>query len=365
MEPWSELPSSHFVIKVFLDTNILCFYLDKSYPPLDRTLELLSNSSFITLVSSEIALLELAGVRKRQLYLNSILNRFPGRFTPGSVELQELDRDLKACQDFPDLSYAHVREEVAEAVLHEINDLKTSDLKIDFDSNTFHNNLYEVTARLILSCNISRSDGLVLISSLLPAPEEPETHLYLLTKDKDFVAEFENFDLETILGNLGLIKPKIERITSVSLRNGTEISLTNPAQLGNVDQFWREKIKELIVQKNEHLFLGYTHIPYDLTTSPNNCVDFRLKPNTPLAQNLTLTIISNSLDFVYNVKVPVSDFWNNTSINNYPFVNPEVRNISFCSFDYDGDNIVQTSPEIIRRLRETGHLVFVNPYFYE
>lgn len=149
------------------------------------------------------------------------------------------------------------------------------------------------------------------------------------------------------------------------LNNGTHLDLTNPFHEKRVEAFWIEKIKQLIIQKNPQLFLGYTYVPRDLTGSPDNCVDFKLNAATPLDKNLTLTIISRSLDFVYNVKVAVNDFWNNQSIESYPFENPEIRNISFRSFDYDGDNIIPTSADIIRRLREPEHLVFINPFSIE
>jgi predicted nuclease of predicted toxin-antitoxin system len=41
----------------------------------------------------------------------------------------------------------------------------------------------------------------MLISALLPERENPETQIILLTKDKDFVDAFRNFELETILGH--------------------------------------------------------------------------------------------------------------------------------------------------------------------
>jgi hypothetical protein len=110
------------------------------------------------------------------------------------------------------------------------------------------------------------------------------------------------------------------------------------------------------------MFLGYTYVPDDLSTSPANCVDFKLQANTSLNNNAYLTIIGRNLDFVYNVKVPIQEFWNNSRIQTYPFNHNETRNISFTSFDYDeNDNVIPTNPEIINRLRENGHLVFLQP----
>lgn len=366
MEPWSEpIPTNNFIIKFFLDTMILSFCLDNKYVCLNKTISFLLKSEFAAVISSEIVLLELASLRKRLFYLQAIKTKFPQIFKDGSSDLIKLEKIVMSYGDYSKLPYNDVKDKIKEVVLNEINVLRTSTPKIEFDSNTFHNNIYEYTANLILSSNISRADGMVLISALLPAPEEPEEHLYLITKDRDFVNECNAVDLESTLNNLGLIKPEIERITSLVLSNGTHLDLTNSFHENRVEAFWIEKIKELLVQKNPNLFLGYTYVPHNLVGSPANCVDFKLNADTPLNKNLTLLIISNSLDFVYNVKVPVSDFWNNKSIENYPFKSNEVKNISFCALDYDGDDIVQTNSSIISRLREPGHLVFTNPFSYE
>jgi hypothetical protein len=56
---------------------------------------------------------------------------------------------------------------------------------------------------------------------------------------------------------------------------------------------------------------------------------------------VNLTIISKNLDFVYNVKVPIKEFWNNAPIETYPFINEEIRNIAFASLDYENDEKFQ------------------------
>ncbi|MDQ3130497.1 MAG: hypothetical protein M3Q99_07025 [Acidobacteriota bacterium] len=387
MESWSEPFSNYFTIRIFLDTNILSFYIDKDYESLNRALEILADSPFAVLLSSEAVLLELANVRKRLHHIQAIKNKFPkevdnkpknnsftfriaqffitlGRtHSTTSMDIKKIYETIKRSEDCAELPYLDIKVDVKNKVLQEINDLKR-DPKIEYDNNKFHAEMYEKSVEICLSSTISRHDSLVLISALLPEILNPETHILILTKDKDFTTAFRDFGLETTLNNLGLIKPNIERITSLSLTTGiqTQIDLTNIKTENHINNFWVKKLIELILQKNKSLFLGYTYVPDDLSTSPANCVDFKLQANTPLNNNANLTIISRNLDFVYNVKVPIEEFWNNSRINTYPFIHNEVRNISFIAFDYGAnDSVVPTNPLIISRLRENGHLVFLQP----
>lgn len=386
MESWSEPFSNYFTIRIFLDTNILSFYIDKDYASLNRALEILADSDFAVLLSSEAVLLELANVRKRFHHIQAVKSKFPkevdnkpknnsitfriaqffitlGRtnLSP-SMDIKKISETIKKSEDCAELPYLDIKDDIKIKVLQEINDLKR-DPKIEYDNNKFHAEMYEKSAEICLSSTISRHDSLVLISALLPEILKPETHILILTKDKDFTMAFKDFGLEETLKNLGLVKPIIERITSLSLTTGkqTQIDLTNIQIEEDISNFWIKKLIELILQKNKSLFLGYTYVPSDLSTSPANCVDFKLQANTPLNNNANLTIISRNLDFVYNVKVPITEFWNNSRINTYSFIHNEIRNISFTSFDYEGDIEVPTKPKIITRLRENGHLVFLQP----
>ena len=387
MESWSEPFSNYFTIRIFLDTNILSFYIDKDYESLNRALEILADSPFAVLLSSEAVLLELANVRKRLHHIQAIKNKFPkevdnkpknNSFTfriaqffitlgrtqsTTSMDIKKIYETIKRSEDCAELPYLDIKVDVKNKVLQEINNLKR-DPKIEYDNNKFHAEMYEKSAEICLSSTISRHDSLVLISALLPEILKPETHILILTKDKDFTTAFRDFDLEATLNNLGLIKPNIERITSLSLTSGrqTQLDLTNPQTEARMNDFWVKKLIELILQKNKSLFLGYTYVPYVLSGSPANCVDFKLQANTPLSNNSNLTFISRNLDFVYNVKIPIKEFWNYDPIKSYPFISEKVSEISFTSFDYgENDSEVPTKPEIISRLRENGHLVFLQP----
>ncbi len=388
MESWSEPIPSDFTIRIFLDTNILNFYIDKEYESLNRTLEILAESPFTVLLCSDAVLLELANVRKRLHHIKAVENKFATAMTSkkfkdrvprslqrilklispsllplsNTLDIEKIYKEIKRTEDCRELPYKEIKDDVKTKVRNEINDLKR-DPKIQYDNNKFHEKMFEKSFEICLSSTISRHDSLVLISALLPEIRKRESHILILTKDKDFTTAFRDFDLKSILENLELIKPNIERITSLFLASGirTHLDLTRTNTDEHIYNFWTKKLIELILEKNKEIFLGYTYVPNDLRASPDNCVDFKLQANTPLENDINLTIISRDLDFVYNVKVPVKEFWNNSPITKYPFTHNDVRNISFKSLDFDGDNKVPTKPEIICRLRENGHFVFVQP----
>jgi hypothetical protein len=363
MESWHEpLTLSDFNIKIYLDTNILCYYLDEEYPTLNKTLDFFRNSEFITLLSSEIVLLELVSVRKRVLYFQRVVDQFPAEFPDKSDERRNLWKDfIKHYKDYSGLPYRDIKLEIKKQVFDEINGLKNLYPKIEFERNTFHNQFYEPCANLILNTNFSRADSLVLISALLPAPEEPEVFIYLLTKDRAMIAEYSQPDLDVIFNEIDLTTPVAERVTSVKVTEKHSLNLTDSVSEHSLYTYLKEKIKILLTQRNENYFLGKTITPHSPQSLPKNCVGFRLLANKELHNNIHLIIVSKDLDFVYNVKVPIEEFHNRTKIEQYPasFDNPP--NISFLAFDFEGDNQIPTKPEIITRLRESGHLVFVHP----
>ncbi len=67
MDKWSS-PVEEFRINIFLDTNILVFLLDNTYPALTGFIKTLSEMSVVQLYSSEYVLSELIGLRKKERY---------------------------------------------------------------------------------------------------------------------------------------------------------------------------------------------------------------------------------------------------------------------------------------------------------
>ncbi|HEY4061200.1 MAG TPA: hypothetical protein VGM30_04830 [Puia sp.] len=360
MEPWSDLPViNDFKIKIYLDTNILSFILDGIYSGVTTSIQILGQSEFVDLVSSRYVIFELAGIRKKEHFLREVLKTQTGN---GTTNLSSL---LKYKDDYSSSSveFSAIKGLIKQKVEQEIETIVNTHY-IDYKANFLHDGLLEPTVEICLSSKISKEDSLVMISALLPEKQKPEGNVCMLTKDQQFTTAFAEHDLEPILQNFSLTAPNIEHIKGISLLDGTNVNLTNQADDARLSTFWINKIKEMILGKNTHLYLGKTFTPNSLNLPPN-CICFKLKENTNLPNNINLTFISKSLDFIYTIKLVVKEFWNNSAIHNYPFISTQLTNISFLGLDFDNaNNPTPISANIVSRLREQDHLVFIHPDSY-
>jgi hypothetical protein len=361
MEPWSEELPADFLARLFLDTNILCYYVDADFPSLNRSLDLLFKSPFVSLLSSQAVLLELASLRKRLLYFRRVLHYFPGTYSAGTAITQKLWLKINRYQNCPELLYRAVRDDVKRAVLAEINELRESCPQIDFEYSRYHEGLYEPAANLVLSSNFSRHDSLVFISALLPAHMQPENGLYFTTRDGDLITLTGDAELGQLCLELGLNKPLAERITSLRAATGGTVNLTLPMTDAQLESFWKAKIIELLLFKNQDYYLGTTFAPHSPAGWPANAIPLKLAKGRSLIAGASLLVIGKDLDFVYNIKVPVDEYHQSGTPVVLPFTAAKVTNLSFLSFDFDGVSIVPTPHAIVDRLRDGEHYVFVNP----
>lgn len=72
MKSWSTQIDT-FKIKVFLDTNILCYLVDNTYPALTSFIDTLNKLPVVDIISSDFVLTEFIGVRKQEHYLRRAL----------------------------------------------------------------------------------------------------------------------------------------------------------------------------------------------------------------------------------------------------------------------------------------------------
>lgn len=72
MKSWSTQIDT-FKIKVFLDTNILCYLVDNTYPALTSFIDTLNKLPVVDIISSDFVLTEFIGVRKQEHYLRCAL----------------------------------------------------------------------------------------------------------------------------------------------------------------------------------------------------------------------------------------------------------------------------------------------------
>lgn len=358
METWSDLPvRDRFRIKFYLDTNILAYLVDNTYTGLTKTIDYLKKSVFSDLISSKYVIFEFVGIRKREHYLRKAVSNLTSN---GRVSISSL---LKYKDDFnvPDVDFNSVKTDIKKLVMQELKDI-TNNFEIDFETNILHDQLLEPTFELTLSTKISRHDSLMYTSSVWTDTDSREEFVFLISNDRTFVQNCTDPDIDTVLTKFNLQKPQVEYLKSMQENNAHRLNLTAPDEDVHLNTYLPNKLKELIINKNNRYFLGKTIHCGNSSSFPADVICFTLNENTSLNSNIYLTIIGKELDFIYSTKIPVTSFWNRSEITTYPFESTTTTNISFRPFEDDGNgNHVPLQKDTLTKLRESGNLVFINP----
>ncbi len=358
MEVWSDNPIDHFRIKFYLDTNILTYLVDKSYSGLSTTIDYFKNCAFTDLVSSNYVIFEFVGVRKREHYLREVITKNTSK--GGDVNLNSL---LKYKDDFdsPGVKFTDVKSSIEKQVNDELKEI-VNNYGIIYENNLLHNKLLAPTFEINLNSRISKEDSLVLVSSLWPEESTIEPYIFLISNDKEFVRGYSETDLNEIFSKYHLQSPIVEQARAMQLNGKHYLNLTSDSEDHKLTQFLPEKVKELLIDKNKTLYLGKT-IPCGKSANfPKDVICFKLNKNTELNIGLFVTIIGKDLDFIYTTRTKIDDFWDQTPIKNYPYINPENRDISFRPYEIDeSGDLIKLPDNIISKLRETDNLVFINP----
>jgi hypothetical protein len=344
-------------INIFLDTNILADILDGTFENLNHSIKFFSSSDFISLKSSHYVMYELVEVRKREHFLREVVrNRLQE-----NISISKLV-GRKGIWKFDNVKYEDHKDEIQNKILAEKERI-ANEFRIDWDHNVLHDKLLSPTLDLCLASTISREDSLVLLSCAYPNESEKESQIIFLTRDKLLNDSYNEAELEAIFDKHGLNIPEIIKTGNVACKEKyenipQEISHYNIAHTQDeIQKFWIQKIKEIIIDKNKNSFLGYTYVH-----NGNQYVFFNLQKRSSLNENIGLTIIGKDLDFVYSTHI-IPEFWNNQKIDNYPFVDNENNApISFKPYDKDenGSIIEFQNQVLLAKMREKGNLVFIN-----
>jgi hypothetical protein len=360
MEPWSDLPvRSRFRIKFYLDTNILAYLVDNTYSGLTQTINYLKDSEFADLVSSKYVIFEFVGIRKREHYLQKVLDKSKSGVS-GRVNISSL---LKYKDNFnaPEVKFEDVQADIKTTIEAELESI-TNNFGIDYSANILHDSLLNPTFDINLSSKVSKEDSLVLTSSVWTDATTKESFVVLASNDQQFFESYEPSLLNPVFASHGLTPPLIEHLRDIKLGSGTKVNLTDSNDDAKLTTFLPSKLIALILAKNQSLFLGETFLPAG-AGFPTDAICFKLQPNTLLKNNIYLTIIGKNLEFIYSVKCPVADFFYNslTPIATYPFTNATEVNVAFTPKDNATGTLLSLDAAIISRLREDGNLIFINP----
>lgn len=357
MEAWSHSPVKEFKTTFFVDTNILCYLVDNTYPSLNKFIEHIKQSPIIDLISSEYVLLEFVGVRKREHYLRESLLQTQALGKP--INLSSL---LKYHNQYslPEITFHSLLPQIKNNVDAEKEKI-TSDFGISFSSG-FHRELFNPTSDICLSSKISKEDSLVLISSVLPNEGKANENVILFTSDADFHSWFNEKEIETNINDIfnkhNIYKPDLQYIRSINGDNNQKFNLPDTGEIKDIIVNFNSYINKNLKNRLEKLFIGNTFTPQG-KNFPDDCVCFKVKSNLPVQNKKHITILGKDLNFVYNIENKIS-FWNNgKEISDEEFTATEGN--SWLSFKVEIDNENPEKTNILAKLKEEDNLIFIHP----
>lgn len=353
-------PTSGFIIKIAIDTQILAYLVDKSYPKLNLFFECLKECPFVDITCSRFATYEFAGIRKYEHYLRAIHDK--SNSTGGTMNFSSV---LKYKNDWSakELPYQDIFGDIKKKVE---DDLKKAndDFGITYNEG-LHDELWGPQQDLVLSSKISKEDSLVLLSSMLPRIGEKEDYLVFLTNDdqfhKSFCGSLKMDSIDQVFEKYGLDKPHVIKIDS--LKGPISKSQFNLIAEENTEDEIREFAKKFILEhiKNKNLgtFLG------KVKPCPNSkkgeLLCFGLE-RPSLENNIYISILSPNLEFLYNHPVKLVDFFSINQIENYPYIPDDTvntsKNISVKFVDDHGNFLEEAE---WNKLTEPGNLIFLHP----
>ncbi len=318
-------------------------------------MEKLSQSPFVDIVCSRFAIYEFVGIRKVEHYLRCLVYKpTENGATPN------FSSALKYKNEFnnPEIRYLEVSSEIKEKIEEELKQIDNL-LDVDYHTLTFPNRLWEPHQDLLLSTRMSKEDSLLLMSSIFNDEFKEEDYLVLLTNDGQFYRSIQDESGE-IFQKHNLTKPKVYSLKEMNIE-GTTINLVSDKKEEEIiKDFTTKFILERIKEKNEKLYIG------KVKRCPENykgkLLCFGLEADT-LENNLYLSVLSEKLEYLYNIKEPLTDFHYGREgkriENTYTPIkeNKDSRNISV-KVKENGDYL---NEENYSKISQTGDLVFIHP----
>lgn len=369
MKKWSSTVTDPFHVKFDLDTNIITYLVDKTYPSLTKLISLILSSDFVYQVTiSNFVLYEFVGIRKREHFLRKVLHvnqpKNDSHDGSGFVNLSSL---LKFKDTFttPEMDYLDVRENIIQSIENDLLFL-TDEIGVNIGSTSLHEDIFSSAKNLFLNSKISKEDSLVLISSIYPPTNENCDFLCVLTNDGGFCDAFKdpNFKSLTdqVFTNHNLVKPHVESIRDNGL-NYSQLNLTQNHNDETIQGGFLRLLQQLIIDKNRGIYLGKTFNKKCSGISNVVCVNIATECSINIASHPILTIIGKNLDFIFSTPTVISDFKDKkTNQVSFPFTKDDLEDlkISF-AFPELGEDYEIDKVEILAAMKEEGNLVFIHP----
>ncbi|MAM17843.1 MAG: hypothetical protein CME35_02590 [Gramella sp.] len=353
-----------FKLKIALDTQILSYLLDKTYPTLNKFIEKLTESPFVNLVCSRFVTYELLGVRKLEHYLREIHSQ-----TVSSNGTMNFSSALKYRYDWsaPELDYKDIYPKIKECIESELQ-MINDDFGIEYEDKNLHSDIWKPHQDLVLSSKISKEDSLVLMSSVFPNEGYKEDYLIFLTNDEGFYNGYCHDKkieaIDSIFDENSINQPIANKLKDIKtpLTDKKLNLLKDEPDDDKLESFIHDFILEHIQKKKNSLFLGKTIRCEAKPDISRELICFKLDSEKELRNNIYVTIIPKDLKGVYNHPVKLSGFYSYGEIKSYPYApnpeEPKTYKISVNIKDEEG-NLLQE--DLMERITESNNLVFIHP----
>lgn len=349
MKEWSQLCHNKLTASIFLDTNILSYLLDQSYPALTSLITFFSQKCCVKLVSSDFCQLELVGIRKREHYLRAIIEK-----ANANNVLVNCSSLLKYHNQYNcvEIDFQQVLPTIQQKVNEDINKIVTN-YGVKFD-NIFHEDLFAPARDICLSSKISKEDSFVIISALNPQPNLYERICFIITHDGDFV-KWHN-EVEGILRTNVYDYHNLSYPILIDQRQAFGCNLDKGDF--DADRILKNFCKEYI-SKNDEYYIGKTLVPTG-GNMPPNMIALKTKEGVVIHQQQYITIISKDLDFCITTSNRVTFYHRNAQVEDNSTMGN--ANTVTCLFENINEDLPEeTYKEILSELQQKDHLVFYHP----
>lgn len=355
-----ERPLDYLRIKVALDTQILAYLVDNTYPSVTAFLKKLSESPFVDLISSRFAIYEFIGIRKLEHYL-----RYLVKHEGENGEKVNLSSAIKYRNDFetPELKYTDISSNIRIDIERELKTI-LEDFSIEYEQVDIHNNLWKPHSDLVLSTKISKEDCLLMLSCIFPDPLRKESHLTMLTNDEQFFKSMRGNEDDILLCNKifaenDLPVPFLYNLKAMSA-GSKKVNLTKDIlSQDEISSFTRDFIFEQIKVKNSSIILGKTIKCKCKEELKKELLCFQLEDGKELVNDMYITVLAP--DFTsYSHPQELTNFkcWGDITL---PYISSEEqksKEISIKLTDLSGANL---NEELMKKITTPGGLVFVHP----
>lgn len=351
--------NSPFRLVVALDTNILAYLIDNTFPNLTQFIEMLNDSNIVDFRCSKFALYELIGIRKLEHYLRCLINETskPG----GEVNFSSALK-YKNYFSAPELDYDTARQLIRTKVE---NDLKRvyNEFNITFLKATIEDNLWEAFVDLLLDTKISKEDALLFLTSYNLNEETSSRKLMFLTNDKELFKILSDDNTYPRIAPFGLPQYDIHPIDEIKL-NGTNYNLTDnktPLNKNQVNLTTKEFILEKLRLRFNDLFLGQVVRCTCSRANRERLLCINLHSGKTLKSDMFISIVS-SVDYsVYNHPVKISRWEHEGTELHLPYTVQVGQSDYYVSVEITTSTGELLSPELMSKITAKNNLVFIHP----